>query len=77
MIAIHDLRSSETLDSQAMEKIAGGLDPFVHSGLRGMMEDMLGWPSLAPEPEIIAYEKQGGLEKPITITDSNYTEVTS
>ncbi len=79
MISIRDLVTSESLDREAMGKIVGGLDPFVHTGLRSLMEEMLGWPPLKPEPEVIAYEGEsmGGLEKPIVISDRNYTEVTS
>lgn len=77
MIAIRDLKTTETLDHEAMSSVVGGLDPFVYTGLRSMMEDMLGWEPLKPEPEVIAYEKVGGMEKPIVISDHNYTEVTS
>lgn len=76
MLTINDLAGSELLDADAMATISGGFDPFVHTGLRSMMEDMLGWPPLEKGPEVSTTKQVGGLEEPLVIRESNYKEVT-
>jgi|GEM_PF-3731807 len=77
MLTIKDLASTELLDPEAMSTITGGFDPFVYTGLRSMMEEMLGWPPLEKETAVADSNNEKGVIEPMVIKERNYREVTS